>query len=89
MIIIYIQDFKVYAEAEQNIKKTKLPKTEKKSLEIKRVDDQKTFAKVIFKLTIGPNLNPTNLLNGAKKNIDDANPLTTSNKAKMMMKSIF
>ena len=82
---INIQDFKVYAEAEQQIKKTKLPKIEKKSLELKRVEGEDIFAKVIFKLTTGPNLNPGNLLNGVKKGLDDVNPLSTTNKAKMMM----
>ena len=86
--LINIQDFKVYAAAEQDIKKTKglLPKTEKKSLELKRVEDETIFAKVIFKLTIGPK-SPTSLLNDVKKGLDDANPLSTTNKAKMMMKS--
>ena len=86
--LINIQDFKVYAAAEQDIKKTKslLPKTEKKSLELKRVEDETIFAKVIFKLTIGPK-SPASLLNDVKKGLDDANPLSTTNKAKMMMKS--
>ena len=89
LIPLNIKDFKVYAEAEQLIKPTKLPKIEKKSLELKRMENPKeiTFAKVIFKLTIGPNLNPANLLNGVKKGLEDANPLSTTNKAKMMMKT--